>query len=128
MSATPVKFLVYGTLRSGNGAHKAFGLDHKATYLGTHRLEGTIYHLGGFPGVKLDGRPDGFVAELYETSDMKLMEQLDAYEGYRPYDPDSSLYLRQEVEHPDFGSAYIYEYNQQVGDKPRMESGDWNRR
>lgn len=128
MSADPVKFFVYGTLRSGNGAHRGFGLDHRAKFLGTYQLEGSIYHLGGYPGVKLDGRPDGFVAELYETTDARLMEQLDSYEGYHEDNPDRSLYIRQTVERPDFGSAYIYEYNQQVGGSPRLESGDWNKR
>lgn len=124
----PKRFLVYGTLRPGNHAFKAFGIDHRATHLGEVRIEGTMYHLGGFPGVKLDGNPDGFVCDMYETSDDELMAQLDGYEGYRGHDNPGSLYLRQEITMPDGMAAYIYEYNQQVGDSPRMESGDWNKR
>lgn len=128
MSGSPInKVLVYGTLRVGEGAYNGFGLDRKAKHLGTVRIEGSMYHLGGYPGVKLDGNPNGFVADLLELTDDGVLEQLDGYEGYRPNSPNSSLYIRQTVDLSDGTRAYIYEYNQHVGGRPRMESGDWKK-
>lgn len=121
------KFLVYGTLRSGNHAHRAFGLDHRATPLGEVFVAGTMYHLGGYPGVILGG-DHSVVCELYETEDQALLAQLDGYEGYHPEYPEGSLYLRKEVKLADESSAYIYEYNRDVSNAHRLESGDWNTR
>lgn len=123
-----MKFLVYGTLRPGQHAYRAFGLDHKATHLDTVRIEGTMYHLGGYPGIKLDGNPEGFVADLFETEDMELMQRLDGYESYDPANEANSLYLRKEIEIADVGAAFIYEYNRGVAKAPRLESGDWTSR
>jgi len=119
------KILVYGTLRPGCGAYKGFGLDTKSNHVATVRIEGSMYHLGGFPGVKLDGRPEGFVCDLLELTDPDVLARLDTYEGYRPETPFNSLYLRKEIKVPDHGAAYIYEYNDQVGDRALVESGDW---
>lgn len=84
-----------------------------------------MYNLGAYPGVKLDGNPDGFVCDLFELDDAQVMARLDAYEGYDPEDSERSLYLRQLIEVPDIGAAYIYEYNQHVKGGARVENGDW---
>jgi len=117
--------LVYGTLRPGHGAYQAFDLAHQSEHLQTVRVEGTMYDLGSFPGVKLDGNPDGFVCDLLKITNPDVLRRLDAYEGYRPDFPNNSLYLRQTVEVADIGAAYIYEYNDSVGARPRVSSGDW---
>lgn len=116
--------LVYGTLRKGQHACRAFGLEWKGEYVDTIRIEGSIYDLGSFPGVKLDGNPDGFVCDVFKIIDPDVLDALDAYEGYRPESPTNSLYLRQTIEVPDVGAAYIYEYNHDVSGY-RIPSGDW---
>lgn len=89
-----------------------------------------MYHLGGFPGVVLDGGEEGVVCDVLEITDEsaadRVIERLDGYEGYRPESPDNSLYLRQEIEAGEFGWASIYEYNRDVSARRRVDGGDWN--
>jgi len=58
-----------------------------------------------------------------------VLTALDEIEGYRPEDPDSSLYLRQEtdVRLPDGNTAKasVYFYNAPLGRAPRILSGDY---
>lgn len=119
--------LVYGTLRSGHAAHYSFDLDSSPS-LGTYRIPGSIYDLGAFPGYRPDQHEAGVVVEAYKVNDHQLA-QLDRYEGYRPENPAGSLYLREQVEVPELGDAFIYVYNQELaGVRQRVESGDWKNR
>ena len=99
---------VYGILRPNEGE--------------TTLIEGTMYDLGWFPGVKLEGplSENVFVAERIVVSDERL-EQFDQIEGYREGDPDS-LYIRQP-----FRDGWIYEYNHSIEGRERVESGDWSK-
>jgi len=125
------KILVYGTLRVGNGAYFGFGLNKSTRHLGTVRVPGSMYHLGGFPGILLDGDLDGFWADVLEVTDedavADVLYRLDGYEGYRPDSPDNSLYIRREIEIEDHGMAYIYEINRDMSTRTRIEGGDWNK-
>jgi gamma-glutamylcyclotransferase (GGCT)/AIG2-like uncharacterized protein YtfP len=125
------KILVYGTLRVGHGAYSGFGLDKATRHLGTVRVPGTMYHLGGFPGIVLDGDLDGFWADLLEITDEDavpvVLQRLDDYEGYREEAPDNSLYLRKEIGLPEYGTAFIYEINRDMSTRVRVASGDWNK-
>lgn len=123
------RILVYGTLRVGQGAYFAFGLNKSTTHLGQVRVPGSMYHLGGFPGVKLDGNPDGVLCDVLEITDNQavpdVLSRLDGYEGYREDSPDNSLYLREYFDTGEFGSGIIYEINRDVDGYSRIESGDW---
>ena len=123
-----MRILVYGTLRKGQGAYRSFGLEASTDYVDNVRIEGSMYDLGSFPGIKLDGNPDGFLCDVLDLKDPDDIQHLDAYEGYVENNPASSLYLRQTVELPHFGKCFIYEYNNHVGGKPRIASGDWAER
>jgi len=98
---------VYGTLRPGGSE--------------TVRVPGTMFSMGHFPGIKLEGADSSnfVVCERIEVSDVRLA-QLDRYEGYHPDDPAHSLYLR--VPYLD---GHIYVYNQSFDGKQLIESGDW---
>lgn len=95
---------VYGTLKQGFGADGY--MRGRTNLLGTATLPGSLYSLGGFPGVTLN-TDHTFDAEVYEiipeTRD-QLLRDLDRYEG------EGSLYHRRTIETP-FGESYIYEYN-----------------
>ena len=123
------RFLVYGTLRVGQGAYYSFGLDDKTTHLGQVRVPGSIYHMGGFPGLVLDGDEEGVLCDVLEVADedavADVLYALDGYEGYRKDIPANSLYLRRVVKTPEFGPAWVYEINCGVGGRPRIEGGDW---
>jgi gamma-glutamylcyclotransferase (GGCT)/AIG2-like uncharacterized protein YtfP len=123
------KILVYGTLRVGQGAYHTFGLNYSTTHLGQVRIPGSMYHLGGFPGVVLDGNEEGVLCDVLEITDAaaapEVVRRLDAYEGYRTDSPDNSLYLRREVTAGEFGQASIYEINRNMDERPRINGGDW---
>jgi gamma-glutamylcyclotransferase (GGCT)/AIG2-like uncharacterized protein YtfP len=124
-----MKILVYGTLRVGQGAYQTFGLDKSTVHLGQVRIPGSMYHLGGFPGVVLDGNEEGVLCDVLEITDAaavpEVVRSLDAYEGYRETSPYNSLYLRREVEAGQFGQASIYEINRDMGGRSRITGGDW---
>lgn len=126
------KILVYGTLRVGQGAYQTFGLHNSTTHLGQVRIPGSMYHLGGFPGVVLDGNEEGVLCDVLEITDAAavpdVVRSLDAYEGYREESPDNSLYLRREVAAGEFGQASIYEINRDMCGRPRIDGGDWVQR
>lgn len=108
---------VYGTLRTGKGP--------------TVRIPGVMYDLGWFPGVKLDRSTNigpTFVAERTEVGDKEL-ELFDKYEGYRPDDPEGSLYVRVPIfeREAEYFRGWIYEYNRPVPDNSVIEGGDWGR-
>ena len=95
---------VYGTLRPGTNP--------------TIRIEGTMYSVGSFPGVKLGGN-GSFAAERVAAASLAV---LDAYEGYDPTSGDlsSNLYVRRR-----FRDGWIYEYNQEVAGLQEVSGGDW---
>ena len=58
-----------------------------------------------------------------------VLTALDEIEGYRPNDPDTSLYTRAEAQAVlDDGAAamsWVYFYNAPLGRAQRIESGDY---
>ena len=106
---TKHQVLVYGTLRPFTNTNVV-------------RVPGHLYDLGSFPGVKLDNSSDTMVTcEVIEVTDEEL-ERLDLYEGYRPSDPDNSLYIRRKL---DWG-PFIYEYNGEIQYfNEIIPSGNW---
>jgi len=111
---------VYGTLRP-QSPHREIGADiQQLRQLGAGSVRGHKLDLGEYPGVILDShageRIAGEVLEL--TDDPKLLARLDAYEGYEPGAPDTSLFLRRPVTVVmDDGShreCWIYTYNRAV--------------
>jgi len=118
---------VYGTLRWGQGNWK-WALKDKAKFLGFAHTKGKMYHLGGFPGVRLSDDPEDLVwGEVYEVDDATL-KTLDRLEGV-----DHGFYNRVETvvtyrnehagERPE--KVYIYEYGNQPNEHNRILTGDW---
>ena len=71
---------VYGTLKQGHGNHM---LLKDAEYIGpakTVTSKYTMYHLGGFPGVK-EGGTDTITGEVYKVNDY-ILTQLHRLEGH----------------------------------------------
>lgn len=92
----------YGTLRPGLGE--------------TVEIDGAIYDLGWFPGIKLN-HPGKVVCERIEVHDISAT---DAYEGYNEKYPEESLYIRKR-----FLDGFIYEFNGPVNPVKKILSGDW---
>lgn len=114
------KFFAYGTLRPGNSAYKFF-LEGRARHVGETSIQGTMYSLGGFPGVRLDGG-GRVVGDLFEVVDEGLPDTLDRYEGY----PD--LYGRRMVRCENGSEAWVYEIGMVPPSANVINSGDWNNR
>lgn len=95
---------VYGTLKNGHGNH---GLLNGSNFIGNTIVEGKMFSLGGFPGVRLD-EPGTFHAEVYEV-DEETLAKLDILEGV-PH-----LYTREIVIVTTHDgcilNSYIYQYN-----------------
>ena len=119
----------YGTLMAGFDRRRRAGIDTKLTYRGRGSIRAALFDLGIYPAAV--PAPEGMVwGELYEMAEPdRVLVALDDIEGYRPEDPDKSLYSRAEadVTMPD-GSverAWVYFYNAPLGRASRIPSGDY---
>ena len=119
----------YGTLMAGFDRRRRAGMDARLTYLGRGSIQGWLFDLGLYPAAipASDGRVWGEVYEVTDPGD--VFPALDEIEGYRPNDPDRSLYVRSSVTVtlPDGTSraAWVYFYNAPLGQADRIASGDY---
>ena len=119
----------YGTLMAGFDRRRRAGIDSKLTYRGRGSIRAALFDLGIYPAAV--PAPEGEVwGEVYEMADSEaVLAALDDIEGYRPDDPDKSLYARARaaVRMPDASTeqAWVYFYNAPLGRAPRIASGDY---
>ncbi len=119
----------YGTLMAGFDRRRRAGIDDKLRYIGRGSIHGALFDLGIYPAaVPADeGTVWGEVWEILEPA--PVLAALDDIEGYRPDDPDRSLYTRSQkpVLLPDgtTAPAWVYFYNAPLGRATRIESGDY---
>ena len=119
----------YGTLMAGFDRRRRAGIDAKLTYRGRGSIRAALFDLGIYPAAV--PAPEGMVwGEVYEMADREaVLAALDDIEGYRPDDPDKSLYSRAvaDVALPDgtVERAWVYFYNAPLGRAPRIASGDY---
>jgi gamma-glutamylcyclotransferase (GGCT)/AIG2-like uncharacterized protein YtfP len=129
---TPVQgdlLAVYGELLSGLDAHQPPGvrggpLRTGLVLKGSCWIPGVLYDVGRYPAL-VPGRGQ-VLGELYEVSDPGLFEELDWFETYdsgRQTEPEYVRRLIPLVE-PEI-EAWVYMYDRDPGDSPRVESGDW---
>jgi gamma-glutamylcyclotransferase (GGCT)/AIG2-like uncharacterized protein YtfP len=125
----PELVFFYGTLMAGFDRRRRAGIDSKLAYVGRGSIQGSLFDLGIYPAAV--PAPEGLVwGEVYEMTDSaEVLKALDDIEGYRPDDPDRSLYARAQtdVTLPD-GSrarAWVYFYNAPLGRASRIPSGDY---
>ena len=123
------KIFVYGTLMAGFDRRKRAGIDTRMRFVGRGWIQAVLYDLGLFPAAV--PAPDRRVAgELYEVvDDPSVLTKLDEIEGYRPNEPDTSLYIRAlttvTLESGAVHTAWVYFYNAPLGQGQRIESGDY---
>jgi gamma-glutamylcyclotransferase (GGCT)/AIG2-like uncharacterized protein YtfP len=115
---------VYGTLMRAFDRREALGVAGALTYRSRCRFAGRLYDLGRFPGA-VPGR-DTVRGELFRIEDPDVLRCLDRYEGYDPDREGASLFVRRTVslEAPE-DTAWVYWYNGDVEDAPRVPAGDW---
>ena len=119
----------YGTLMAGFDRRRRAGIDDKLAYIGRGSIQGALFDVGLYPAAV--AAPDGRIwGEVYDMSEpATVLAALDEIEGYRPGDPDRSLYTRalSDVVLPDGtpARAWVYFYNAPLGRAPRIASGDY---
>lgn len=116
---------VYGTLRRGEGAD----LSKKApecSFVGVDQINGQIYDVGWFPGLKplspdlefQDALPT-VIGDVFEVKGENTVDKLDSYEGY------PSLYDRREFETETGKTVWAYVYNPPIHADALVVTGDW---
>src|SRR5689334_9482389 len=121
----------YGTLMSGFRRHGRSRIDEQLMLVGRGRILAALFDLGIYPGaIPAD---DSYVCgEVYRMLDRQaVLTALDEIEGYRPGQPDASLYTRLETpvtfDEGRTATAWVYFYNAPLGRAQRIESGDYLR-
>lgn len=110
------KIFVYGTLKTGHGANSF--LQNRAEFVDEDRIEGSLYNLGAFPGLKTEG--SGMVSgEVWEITDPNLPEMLDSYENY------PVLYDRVKVRTEKGYTVWVYVLNGAVTNRELINEGVW---
>ena len=94
-------------------------------------IKGTMYDMGEFPVVVSTDTGRFIKGELYEIINPAefsyALAQLDGYEGLYPEEGEEVYYEREVVDAYINGNAvnaWVYWYNQNVNDRPIVESGD----
>ena len=123
------KVFFYGTLMAGFDRRRRAGIDTRMRFVDRGRIEGALFDLGLFPAAI--PAPDGHVwGEIYEVDDdPSVLAKLDEIEGFRPSEPDTSLYIRVQttaaLDHGGMDTAWVYFYNAPLGRAERIASGDY---
>lgn len=119
---------VYGTLMSGERMSLPDMAGFSVSFVGPDSINGLMYNIGHFPGVKL---PDGTAfnanealvqGEVYRIMTPGLVARLDAYEGY----PD--LYDRRQVRTAHNRTVWVYTFNPSTKELHLIQTGDWRTR
>lgn len=130
MSDKITKVFVYGTLKEGNPLDR--GIFKKTrTNVEQATIAGSIFSLGPYPTIKLDGEGTvhGEVHTFSEDDFPKMLHTFDIIEGYRKDHPENGLYNRHLVkatlESGKVVEAWAYEYNGTVNPDRRLKNGVW---
>ena len=102
----------------------------KLTYTGRGSIRAALFDLGMYPAAVPAEDESKVWGEVYEISDpASVLSALDEIEGYRPSDPDQSLYTRVvtdvTLEDGRVQQAWAYFWNAPLGGAQRIESGDY---
>jgi gamma-glutamylcyclotransferase (GGCT)/AIG2-like uncharacterized protein YtfP len=119
----------YGTLMSGFHRPGRVRLEGVLRPVGRATIRAALFDLGIYPAAipASDSQVHGEVYQMLDAD--SVLSSLDEIEGYRPEEPDASLYMRAEtpVAFSDgrFASAWAYFYNAPLGRAERIKSGDY---
>jgi gamma-glutamylcyclotransferase (GGCT)/AIG2-like uncharacterized protein YtfP len=119
----------YGTLMSGFERPGRTLVDNMLQPEGRGSIHATLFDLGIYPAAipSADHCVRGEVHRMLDTE--TVLAQLDEIEGFRPGEPDASLYTRVETpvtfDDGHVAPAWAYFYNAPLGRAQRIESGDY---
>ena len=119
----------YGTLMSGFKRAGRSRVDAHLSAQGRGWIAAMLFDLGIYPAAipASDARVWGEVHRM--TNVDAVLNALDELEGFRPSEPDASLYTRIETlvtfDDGRVATAWAYFYNAPLGRAQRIESGDY---
>jgi gamma-glutamylcyclotransferase (GGCT)/AIG2-like uncharacterized protein YtfP len=119
----------YGTLMSGFERPGRSRIDAKLARVGRGWIHAALFDLGIYPAAipATDARVWGEAHQMLEPD--AVLAALDEIEGFRPSEPDASLYMRVETmvtfDDGRTAPAWTYFYNAPLGQAQRIESGDY---
>jgi gamma-glutamylcyclotransferase (GGCT)/AIG2-like uncharacterized protein YtfP len=119
----------YGTLMTPFNRMGRLRVDEHLVYTGRGTMNAALFDLGIYPAAvpASEGKVWGEVYEM--THPAIVLQALDEIEGFRPEEPESSLYTRNltrvTLEDGRVVSAWAYFYNAPLGRAQRIESGDY---
>ena len=120
----------YGTLIPGCEPAHMSPVCSRMERIGDATVRGTLYDLGSFPGVVVEG--EGMVRGVLLRVPRDAWAALDAYEGCPLPGGDGGLFERiRTTAHLATGEAlncWLYVYARDVGNRTPVASGDWRRR
>ncbi len=127
----PEYLFVYGTLRPKMAPRRLAPLIKEMRSMGKATTPGQLYDLDGYPGAVLYPECDTTIkGEVFELpDDREALAALDAYEGFDPRYPASSLFVRRRrkvtLEDDTKLDCWIYVYNWPVSPEKLIRSGDY---
>lgn len=119
----------YGTLMTPFNRTGRLSVDERLAFRGRGTIAGALFDLGIYPAAVPSS--DSLVSgEVYEmTEPITVLRYLDEIEGYRPSEPEASLYTRKPAPvtlgDGTVVSAWVYFYNAPLGRAERIASGDY---
>lgn len=119
----------YGTLMSGFERPGRLRIDPHLSPQGRAWIHASLFDLGIYPAA-IPSAEDRVWGEVHRMANIEIvLAELDAIEGYRPTEPDASLYTRVETvvtfDDGRTAGAWAYFYNAPLGRAQRIESGDY---
>jgi gamma-glutamylcyclotransferase (GGCT)/AIG2-like uncharacterized protein YtfP len=120
----------YGTLMAPFNRPGRQRVNAKLRYAGRGTIKAALFDLGIYPAAVPAADHSVVWGETYETDDPSaVLAVLDEIEGYRPSEPERSLYTRLltdvTLEDGRVRPAWAYFYNAPLGQAQRIPSGDY---
>ena len=114
---------VYGTLRRRCANQHARLLDAGAKFLGSAKVQGRLYRVKWYPGIRLKAQENEWVVgEVFHLRDPATLAALDQYEGTDEYQRVLTMAV---LENGVRVRCWVYEYIGRVTEERRIVSGDW---
>lgn len=119
----------YGTLMRAFQRPGRSRIDPHLRFVGYGTIDAALFDLGIYPAATpaTDSRVRGELHELLQPT--VVLPELDEIEGFRPAEPESSLYTRVKtsvgLDDGTVAEAWVYFYNAPLGQAERIPSGDY---
>jgi len=127
----PSHLFVYGTLRPGHAPPLIAKVVARLSVIGPASLPGRLYHLGSYPGCKLEVDGESLIhGQVLHIPDAAALARLDWYEDYVASDQAGSLFVRR-PSRATLASGqpipvWVYEYNRDIAAARLIVSGRYH--